>query len=273
MSFLHASAQEWAEDHSLAADVRFGRLESIAFQRHPEIYRWFGVDGSSAAERASRPAPSASGRALVWLTAVIAIIGIVAPVGAVAALGGDRFNFFRMDAETSVPLAGVLFIIAALMQIVVLVVWIVRGARWDGLVTGIVVTALVFSGFGLFAMPNIAAFDDYAGWEPWYPAVIVSFVVSLISTIAMFARFRVRTPETVATTPAAPTVADATSSAGPLIAALPAAERDAIRADRDDALEILHSRGILDEATLERALGHDLGTLFLLDDAPSGGTR
>lgn len=273
MSFLHASAQEWAEDHSLAADVRFGRLESIAFQRHPEIYRWFGVDGSSAAERASRPAPSASGRALVWLTAVIAIIGIVAPVGAVAALGGDRFNFFRMDAENSVPLAGVLFIIAALTQLVVLVLWIVRGARWDALVTGIVVVAVIFSGFGLFAMPNSAAYDDFTGWEPWYPAVIASFVISLVSAIAMFARFRVRAPEAVADEPAAPPAVDAVSAAGAAIAALPAAERAAILSDRDNALEILHARGILDEATLERALGHDLGTLFLLDDSPSGGTR
>lgn len=273
MTFPHASAQEWAEDHSLAADVRFGRLESIAFQRHPDIFRWFGVDGASAAERVSRPAPTTPGRILVWLTAVAAIIGIIAPIGAVAALGGDRFNFFRMDAESSVPLAGMLFIVAALTQAVVLVLWAVRGARWDPLVTAIVVVALIFSGFGLFAMPNSAAYDGFTGWQIWYPAVIASFVISLVSTIAMFVRFRVRTPEKVAESAPTPAAGESLSSAGVAIDALPTAERDAIRTDRDNALEILHSRGIIDEAILERALAHDLGTLFLLDDATPGGPR
>jgi hypothetical protein len=267
MTFLHASAREWADDHSAAADVRFGRLEAIAFQAHPEIYRWFGVDGAAAAERATRTRPSAPRRVLLRVLVVLAILGIAAPIAAVAVLGGDRFDFYRVDAETSVPVAGVLFGIAAVTQAAVLVLWLARGARWHGLVTGIALVALVFSGLGLFALPNIADYDGFTGWEPWYPVVVVSFAISLGSCVAMFARFRAREPEVLVEVGEAPASGDAVRSAGAAIAALPTAERDAIRSDRDDALRILRTRGLIDEETLERAVGQELGALFLLDGA------
>ncbi len=51
MTFFHDSATDWADDHSLSAETRFGRLETTAFQRHPEIFRPPGAarrDGGDA---------------------------------------------------------------------------------------------------------------------------------------------------------------------------------------------------------------------------------
>ncbi|MCM3697512.1 hypothetical protein [Microbacterium oleivorans] len=270
MTFLHENAREWATDHSAAADVRFGRLETMAFQRHPEIYGAFGADGAATASRTQRPAPTAGRRALFWVTVVLAIIGALAPIAAIAVISGDRFDFFRIDAETSVPVASVFYGITVVAQIAVLVFWVVRGARWDGVIAAVVLIAVIFSGFGLVAVPNISAVDGFTQWQPWYPAVVVAFAVSLIATVAVFVRFRVRDePVDVADEPVEAADPRAVRAA---VDRLPATERDAIRADRDDALEILHSRGLVDETTLERALAQELGTLYLLDDT-TGGAR
>ena len=268
VSFSHPTARAWAEDHSLAADVRLSRLEVTAFQRHPEVYRWFGLEGVSAAQRAASPRRSVARRAGVVLLAAIVVSGVAAPVGAVAAVGGDRFEFFRMDAAVSVPLAGILFIVSALTQLAMLAAWVIRGARWSPLLTGAAVTAFVFSLFGLLSVPAISRLDGYDDSGRWYPAVVVSAVAAALAAACYLVRYRVREPEPNAEPPVLPAPDEAASRALAAVEALPAAERAAIAADRDAALAILHRRGFLGDAALARARGARLGTLFILD-APS----
>ncbi|QEW01704.1 hypothetical protein [Microbacterium lushaniae] len=256
------SASAWAREHSLAADVRLARVEIIAFRRHPEIYRYFGPDGAVTAARALTARRPIAARAGNGIVALLAVVGVIAPVAAVSAMGGDRFNFFRMDASQSVPLAGALFAVTALTQLVVLLMWLRKGARFDGFTLGIVVVALVFSGFGLIGMVNAGALDGYDGWGAWYPAVIAAFLISAGSAIAMMARRRHRVPEAVAQ-PAQPT--EGPQAAQAALRGLGDAELDAIRADRDAALHVLGERGILDPETVARARAADLGTLYLLD--------
>lgn len=261
MTFFHDSATEWADDHSLSADARFGRLETVAFQRHPEIFRAFGEDGAAAARRASKPAPTTAQRLGWWIVGVLAVFGFLAPIMAIAVLGGDRFDFFRIEAQRSVPMAAVLYGITAIMQVAVVAFWISQRARWEPVIAGVCIIAVVFSGFGLIAVPNISDLDGFSSWRAWYPPVVAAFVISLSATIAMFARFRVRyepraevAPEVGATTPARHA-----------IDALPPAEREAIRADLDRALHTLRARGLIDDATFQDAVSRELGTLYLLD--------
>ena len=264
MTFAHASAREWAAEHSTAMAVRLGRLETIAFQRHPGIHRHFGSDGALYAS-ARRPQRSRLARTGTAVLVTLAVIGVAAPAAAVAALGADRFEFFRMDAALSVPLAGVLFLIAAVTQIVLLVRWVRAGARSDGFTAGIVLVAAVFSGFGLVAFPNIAAYPGSSGWEAWYPATVVTFAVSVVSLVAQLLRRGARRPAPVAEPPAMPAHTDP-SEAARLIAQLPEDERAGIEADREAALETLRARGLIDDATLARARATPLGQLHRLDD-------
>lgn len=266
MSFRHASAREWAQEHSLAAPVRFGLLEVMAFQRHPDIYALFGADGAALAARETARRPSPVRRAGTALAVVLAIVGAAAPVVAVAAMGGDRFNFFRMDASASVPLAGVMFIVAAVAQLVLLIGWLRGGARYDGLLLGIVLVAVVFSGFAVVGMPNTAAADGFDAWAAWYPPVLACLTIAVVTAIAMLLRFRTRAPETVAAAPETMPSTVAVAQIRAKTAALPYEERIAITADRDAALAVLHERGVIESGLLERARTAQPGTLFVLDD-------
>ncbi|SBS73674.1 hypothetical protein [uncultured Microbacterium sp.] len=266
MSFRHASAREWAQEHSLAAPVRLGLLEVMAFQRHPDIYGLFGADGAVLAARETARRPSPARRAGTALAVILAVVGAAAPVVAVAAMGGDRFNFFRMDAAASVPFAGAMFVLAAVAQLVLLVGWLRGGARYDGLLLGIVLVAVVFSGFAAVGMPNTAATDGFDGWAPWYPPVLACLVIAVVTAIAMLLRFRARVPETVAEAPETMSSTVAVARIRAKTAALRHEERAAITADRDAALVVLHERGVIEAGLLERARTAQPGTLFTLDD-------
>lgn len=268
MSFRQHSARAWAEEHSLSAPVRLGLLEVMAFQRHPDIYSLFGPDGAALAERETRRPSSTTRRAGTALTVALAVIGAAAPIVAVAAMGGDRFNFFRMDASASVPFAGSMFIVAAVTQLVLLVVWLRRGARYDGFAFGIVLVAVLFSGLAATGMPNTAATDGFEGWQAWYPAVLLCLAIAAGTALAMLLRFRARTPETVAEAPQTPSPTVAIAQIRAKTAALPHDERTAITADRDAALAVLHERGLIDADQLERARTTQPGTLFALDQTP-----
>jgi len=267
MSFRHPSARAWAEEHSLSAPVRLGLLEVMAFQRHPDIYALFGPDGAALAQRETDRRPSGARRVGTALTVSLAVLGAAAPVLAVTAMGGDRFDFYTMDAATSVPLAGSLFIVAALTQLVLLVAWLRLGARYDSFALGIVLIGLIFSGFAAIGMPRTAAEDGFDGWQAWYPPVLLCIVITMGTALAMLLRIGVRTPRTVAEAPSIPAPDAAVAQIGEKTAALPQDERAGITADRNEALAVLHDRGLIDAAQFERARAAQPGTLFVLDHA------
>ena len=265
MTFHHPSALIWAQEHSLASPVRLGVLEVMAFQQHPEIYALFGSDGALRAERESVPRRSVARRVGATLVIILIVLGAIAPVAGMTVLASDRFGFFYVDASRSVPIAGVCFAIAALAQLVLLIGWLIRGARFDGLPFGTVVVAAVMASITLVSIPNHSAHDGFEGWEAWYPPVLICLGISVISAVAMLLRFRVRAPETHEAPPAVPSPTVAISTIRSRVAALPYPERQAIAADRDAALATLHQRGLIDDQQLELARTRDLGTLFVMD--------
>lgn len=259
MTIYEDSAVEWAHSHPTTMSVSFGRLETVAFQRHPEIFRSFGATGATEAKSSAGKVPADVRRVGSWVTAVFVVLAALAPIAAIAVLGGDRFDFWRIPAERSVPIASVLYAVAAASQVVTVGLWVSQRARWEPVIAAVFVVGLVFSAFGLMSVPNTAHTDDFSAWGQWYPPVVVSVAVSLIATIAILARFRARYEPPTASDPGG------LDEVRETISRLATAERDAIRADRDGALGILHSRGQIDDTTFRDAIASELGALYLLD--------
>lgn len=265
MSFLYPTARAWAEDHSLAADVRLAQLEVMAYQRHPEIFQHFGGDGAAIAERAqmTRKKKSPLRGIVAVILWVILLAAFVAPIAGLAVLMGDRFEFFRVEAERAMPIAGVMFIIAAVAQVAVLVIWLARGARFSWPEFSIHLVGAVMAVLALGTMPGIAELDGYTSWQQWQPPVFISLGVSAVAAVIMLVRFRSR--EADGDGEAAPETGLAAGDIRARIAALPWDERQAMVEDRNAALSVLHERGLIDAETLERALSRDPGTLYLID--------
>lgn len=264
MSFLHPSARAWAEDHSLSSEVRLAQLEVMAYQRHPEIFQHFGGDGAAIAHRlrASEKKSPLRGILAVVLWAII-LGAFIAPITGLAVLMGDRFEFFRIEAQRAMPIAGVMFIIAAVAQAVLLVIWLVRRARFSWPEFSVHLVAAIMAVLALGTMPGIAELDGYESWQQWQGPVFVALGVAVVAALIMLARFRVRVAE--GDGEAAPESGLGAGDIRARIAALPWDERQAIIDDRQAALAVLHQRGLIDADTLERALSRDPGTLYLID--------
>lgn len=264
MSFLHTTARGWAEDHSLAADVRFAQLEAVAYQRHPEIFQHFGADGAAMAHRLHANAKRSPVRGVLDVVLWAVVIGaFFAPIAGLAVLMGDRFDFHRIEAQRAMPIAGAIFTVAAVAQAILLVIWLVRGARFSWPEFSIHLVAGTMAILALGTMPGIAELDDYIGWQQWRGPVLIALGVAGLAALVMLVRFRVREPD--GDGEAVPETGLSVGGIRARIAALPGDERQAIVDDRNAALAVLHERGLIDAGTLERALGCEPGTLFLFD--------
>lgn len=243
MSFLHRSALAWAEGHSLAADVRWAQLEVMAFRKHPEIFQHFGEDGAAIAERERRAPETPRSRTRGVRTALAVIVILIAfftPIAGGAVIVGDRFDFYRIDAERAVPASAIIFVIAAIAQAVYLVVWLVERAYFTWVHVGIYAVGVVFAGLALWVAPAYSAVDGYDAWPQYQAPAIVSLAIAGLGLIAGLVRFHSRPPE-VPEQVVQPTGAPE-GDVRDLIAALPEDERRAIAADRDAALDMLRMR-------------------------------
>lgn len=264
MSFLYPSARAWAEDHSLSSEVRLAQLEVMAYQRHPEIFEHFGADGAAIAQRERKTRSASPLRAIGFIAvAAIWIAAAIVPVLGLAVLMGDRFEFYRIEAERSIPIAAVMFTITAVGQAVFLVAWLVRGARFSWPEFSVPLIAAAMAVLSLGTMPGIAELDGYADWEWGRTPVLIALGVAGLAAIAMLVRFRVREPEGDGEAVAATGLGAGDIRAR--IASLPWDERQAMVEDRNAALAVLHERGLIDAETLELALSRDPGTLHLID--------
>ncbi|SDQ76631.1 hypothetical protein [Microbacterium sp. cf332] len=264
MSFLYPSARAWAEDHSLSSEVRLAQLEVMAYQRHPEIFEHFGADGAAVARRSRTTGKRSSMRGIAFAAVILVwIAAAVVPIAGLAVLMGDRFEFFRIEAERSIPIAAVLFTVAAVAQAVFLVVWLLRGARFSWPEFSVPLIAAAMAVLTLGTTPGVAELDGYADWQGGRTPVFVSLGVSTLAAIAMLVRFRVREPDGDGEAAAASGLGAGDIRAR--IASLPWDERQAMVDDRNAALAVLHERGLIDADTLELALSRDPGTLHLID--------
>jgi len=270
MSLPYADAQEWARDQSLANVPLLARLEAFAFQHHRDVVATFGAHGADLAARWAPP-PSRVRRAGSVLLGVLAVIALASPVLGVAVYLQDPARFptaEEVPAGVAVPFASACFVVAALVQVVLWVLWFRGGARWSPELLGIAAVSGVLAAGAAIALPRIAREGGVEA--PGYGAVIVTLVLAAGLVVAILARRRVRPDEVEDPGPPPPPSLSDREVARRAAAALPPAERDRVRADRDAALRVLAERGLLDDDELGRALGADLGTLFALDPIRPG---
>ncbi|GAA3896747.1 hypothetical protein [Microbacterium invictum] len=266
MSFRHDSAQAWAEEHSLAAPLSLARLESVAFQDHPDVYRHFGADGAALAGTVGAPKPSSGRRAGRFVLGLLMVVAGLAPIAGYAVLIGDRFQFWVMPAERSVPIAGVCYAIAAVALVVALIVWAIGGARWSPLLLVFAIIAALCAVSSSWTMPSISQEQGVIGWEFWHGIVIACAVIAVFTVVAVLIRFRVRPAEEEDDAPPDRASAALTrTTVREQVAALSYDERNAILADRNAALDVLLERGLLGAEQHDRAHARELGTLYLLD--------
>jgi hypothetical protein len=256
MSLRHETATEWADDLSAAVEPRLGILEAYALQRHPDALRHMGEDGAGLARVA---AAKGGGMAGLWLV-LPALLAIVAPVIGFAAVVGDPAGFHRMDASTSVPIAGVCFVIAAIVQVVAAVWWLRSGRVHHYMLFVLAFGTAVLGAATWWVMGAAASFDGFQGAAAWRVPVLIAALLGAAYGILMLV---LGTPAAPGPESEAPAHVDADGLRAAL-AAIPGDELRAIRADRDAALARLVARGKLDAALADRAARAELGTLHRL---------
>lgn len=283
MPLKYPDAATWAREHSLADTPLLARLESYAFQRHPEIVALFGMDGHNLAgllldqQRAARPVQRLrDGVGLV--AAVVSLIAVLSPLVGVAAFlvqdGSARTWLYRdPPAHDVVPVAVISFTVAVLAQIGQWISWLVHGARWSPWVAGLAAMSALCGLIAAVAVPTTAARDGYAMdprslWPVW-----ATIVLSALLLVATLTRLQHKQPDPPLDPPPQPPTPSDLQDAEAAVRTLPDAELAPIRRDRDEALHILRDRGLITEDTVNRSLDAPLGTLFALDPLPEAAGR
>lgn len=255
MTLRWKSAVELAERMSTESTLGFGVYEAYALQDHPDALEHMGEAGRGI--KGSKQRGSAS-TALQGALVIPMLLLLIAPIVGFAAILGDPLGFHRMDASTSVPIAGVSFAVSAVLQVVMALQWWRNGrsrhALW--LIYGFG-TALLAGGTWI-TMANAAAFDGFGGWEVWRAPVLVAGVLGLAFGVLILALGQRPAPR--------PVDLEAQRSLRTAIDAIPGDERARILEDRNAAIAMMVEKGRWSPEIGERAMRAELGTLHLLDD-------
>lgn len=236
------SAVEWAAAVPGDGAAELGALEAHAFRQHRTILTRLGPEGRKLAATM----PLSGWRNNFWLWMLIGFVIVGMPVVGFAFVWDNPFNPETIEASTGVPVAGLCFGIAALMQIGSFVRWLSRGRRRSDAMLWSGVLAAVMGAATLPGLIGAAARDGYAPWLPWAAVVgigaLCGAVVALLQVVASHRVTKVDEREA-------------------MIAALPAEEREAVTRERARAVDVLVGRGLLDAAAAEAARTAPLGTL------------
>lgn len=266
MTLAYPDAASWAQGRSRSETPRLGMLEAVAFQSHPEVVAALGPDGAAVARILSTTARSTGARARDAVLVPVGILAMLSPIVGMAVLGSSQFldplPSYQgwLDARTSVPIAVTAFAVTAAALLVAGIGWLVRGARWSGVLFGFAILATFCALMSLVSIPTVAERDAYPLPAATLVPVWAAVGLGLLLAVAALIRFRVRAPEE----PEPPHPGSPDGAAG-VMAGVPREELTAILADRDAALRTLAERGFIGEDLLREALAAPPGTLFTLD--------
>lgn len=253
MSVPWKSAVELAQRMSGDYSPGIATFEAYAFQRHPDALQHMGRGGRAMRKTMAR---GGAAKATHAVGTTIALLSLIAPIIGLAAILGDPAGFHRMDASTSVPIAGISFAVAAVTVVVVAILWR-RGERSRHPLH----LLLGYGTAGLAAMTwlimvTASSFDGFEGWQAWRIPVAVAGVLGLaFGVLVSVAGGRA----------AAPIDGDEQRSLREAVEAIPADERATILEDRNAAIAIMVEKGRFSSELGERAMRAELGTLHLLE--------
>lgn len=265
MTLTYPDAVAWARSHSRSQAPRLGMLEAYAFQRHPEVVATFGADGAAIAGILTAHPRSRAARVRDRVLVPFVILGVLAPVIGMAALGNS--TFFQglpsyttwVDPRIGVPGAVIAFWLATVMLLVIGAIWLARGARWSGLLLGFGVISAFCGVTSAFGLSRVHERDGYVVPDGAVIPMWATVGLGVILIVSTLARYRVRAPqEGEAQHPR--------SAEDAPVSTVPGDELAEILADRDAALQILADDGLIDDERLRTALAAPPGTLHTLDD-------
>ncbi|MFE6736622.1 hypothetical protein [Microbacterium sp. NPDC057650] len=256
-------AVAWARGLPEGARAPWAELEALVFRGRPRVLAELG--GAGAFRRRSMQARSPGFLIGLVLAALPALVLVLLPVLAFTTLGGTDFGLVLADSAVAVPTAGWLMAATAGWQAVTLMRAAVGRSiaesefgGWVAVVVGAVTAVLIWVR---------GAADQVPGWPGWTAAAALT--VLLGAAVVLLAHRARRSEETRALphaggagSGAAPMPdADVTSRRIAAIAAIPAQDRERIRAELAEAIGVLRRRGIISPEQATRALQAELGSL------------
>ncbi|MGW4928214.1 hypothetical protein ACWEOH_03600 [Agromyces sp. NPDC004153] len=255
---LAPSATEWARSLPRGGRVDWDELESHVLRDHPAVLRLLGP--ASAGVRTS----TRGFRIALWTGIVVATLVafpiVWAPVWGLATLSTGSVTFDDVDGHVAIPVAGASLVIAAIVQVVLLVATI-RGRPDMAGVGGATALLAVLIGVGIAL---IGARQGVPGWLAWVALAVVVAALGIANAIgARVVRRRLDRPSRprvrLEQTPDERLERDRRLAEA--VAAIPADEQERLLDDRRRAVERLRLQGTISPDEAARAIRAPLGRL------------
>lgn len=245
------SASDWVRELPRGARVDWAELEARVLRDQPQALRALGVAGRVVRSE-GRGWQLGFGIA-VLVASIVGLAVVWAPIWGLATLAGDAFGRVDVDGAAAIPVAGIAMVVAALVQ-VVLLVRTVRG-RSGGEGGSIGGGIAVLGALTAVGIAIVGGRQDVAGWQAWFAIALVGAAIgALHAVLARRARPR---GDAVPSRDAGPDPAAAAAA----VRALDPSVRDALEADRRSAVEWLRMHGSIGPDEAQAALTVELGRM------------
>lgn len=276
------TALSWVRSRPSDQAVRWKALEVAAFAAYPRVVRQLDPRGryrsaadtgkQSTTDRHGTAGQAAKALALVLAAIPVVLLMVLAFFPAIigfALLVGDRFGRTHPDPHVSVPAAGIIFVFAFVVLGTDFVYWLRKRRERDGLRETQAVTAALFA--LLSVAPAARRIDEgqLAGYEWALVPMVATAALGVVYAILLLRAGRAarrdrlrassRGEKTFASTGGTPGVPLAPVRAA--ISKLTQAQRDAVRADLDEAIVALRDQGAISAQDAAWASRADLGML------------
>jgi hypothetical protein len=252
------SAAEWVRSLPRGGRIDWDELESHVLRDHPAVLRLMGP-AAAVVRTSTRGFRIALWTGIVAAT-LVAFPVVWAPVWGLATLSTGSVTFSDVDGRVAIPVAGASLVIAAVVQLVLLV-GAALGRPDSAGIGGATALLAVLTGTGIAL---IGSRQDVPGWLAWTLLAAVVVVLGVANAIAA-RRVRPRTDRASRGRPRpepSPTERiERERRLAEAIAAIPADEQATLLDDRRRAVERLRLQGTVSPDEAARAIRAPLGRL------------
>lgn len=233
-----------------------GALERKILKDHPAILAAIEAEDE---EDIVPPRPSDDARILINIFAVVGLAALLlAPILGVAIYGEHPYlgNIPRTPPSTSIPAAGMCFIVTLVGQLVVAIRWVKRGATWSGPTALYGAYTAVFAILTATGTGNLVEASGYDAGA-WRVPVFIAIFSGLLLTLAALLRFGAKTKVSSRAT--------GVERIRQEVSRLPVFDRADLKRRRNFAIDDLAEQGLIDAQLRLSAIGEPLGQLTHLE--------